>query len=219
MNRFRLWLAIGAFVVSILACGTAVTQTAYYACPTVVPTPALPQPTVLPGTPLPPPTLIPLPPTPYIITPPQDFYVGDAVLVGQPGMPLHLRFRVLNIQSQPALSVGDEARHLYTWQLEISNLGSVTYETIPIALMTITRIDTGYSQLSGIWHTSQEAMREAGYVSENYDALTPGSTRTYRLAAYGPAGDVNLLSYSLDDGANRITWVNAANPYCGTVAN
>lgn len=220
MTRLQLWITAAAFLASVLACGTAVTQTAYYVCPTAVPTTAAPEPTPFVGTPLPLPTLIPLPPTPYVITPPQDFYVGDAVFVGTPDAPLRLRFRLLNIQSQPALPIDGESRNLYMWQIEISNLGTVGYETIPIALMAITRIETNGGQISGTWHTSDIAMREAGYVSENYDALMPGSTRTYRLAAYAPAGSLGQLTYSLDGGTNRITWANAANPYCsGDIAD
>ena len=220
MTKIRLWIAGAAFLASVLACGTAVTQTAYYVCPTAIPTVAAPQPTSLPSTLLPPPTLIPLLPTPYVITPPQNFYVSDAVFVGTPGAPLRLRFRLLNIQSQPAPPISGEPRNLYMWQLEISNLGTVDYETIPIALMAISRIETGNGQLTGTWHTSEVAMREAGYVSENYDALQPGSSRVYRLAAYAPAGTLLQLTYSLDGGANRITWANAANPYCtGDIAD
>jgi hypothetical protein len=220
MTGLRFWIATAAFVMSILACATTVTQTAYYVCPTAIPTVIAPSPTPLGSTPLPLPTLIPLPPTPYVITPPQDFYVGDAVFVGTPGAPLRLRFRLLNIQSQPALSISGEPRNLYTWQLEVSNLGSVVYETIPTALMAITRIETNSGQLAGTWHTSDIAMREAGYVNESYKALQPGGTRVYRLAAYAPTGTLLQLSYSLDGGANRITWGNAANPYCsGDIAD
>ncbi len=86
--------------------------------------------------------------------------------------------------------------------------------------MAITRIDTAGGQLSGIWNTSEASMQDAGYTSENYDALQPGSARIYRLAAYGPAGNLRQLAYTLDGGSNRITWVNAANPYCsGDVAD
>ncbi len=213
--------AILAVAAAILACGTVVTQTAYYACPTPVPTAVVPQPTPLPGTPLPFPTPIPLPPTPYIITPPQDFYVGDAVFVGQSGAPLRLRFRLLSISSEPAEPVGGQPRSLYTWRLEISNLGSAQYETVPVALMVITRIDTVTGQLSGMWDTSEAAMQDAGFTGENYDALQPGSSRVYRLAAYGPAGNLRQLAYTLDgESGNRITWVNADNPYCsGDIAD
>jgi hypothetical protein len=58
-------------------------------------------------------------------------------------------------------------------------------------------------------------MIAVGFTNENYDPLLPGSIRVYRLAAYIPAGSVRQFAYLLDgDGGNRITWVNAANPYC-----
>ena len=193
-----------------LACGTLVTDTASYTCPTAVPQATA---TTLAGTPMP---TLPPPPTPYTITPPQDFYVGDAVFVGQSGAPLRLRFRLQNVQSQPAGS-----RNLVTWRLEIRNLGSATYETIPVALMVITRINTVNGEQTGTWRTSEAAMQAAGFTNENYEPLAPGSTRTYRLAAYIPAGSVGQFAYLLDgDGGNRITWVNTANPYCsGDVAD
>jgi len=193
-----------------LACGTIVTDLASYTCPTAVPQATV---TTLAGTPMP---TLPPPPTPYTITPPQDFYVGDAVFVGQSGAPLRLRFRLQNVQSQPAGS-----RNLVTWRLEIRNLGSATYETIPVALMVITRINTASGEQTGTWQTSEVAMEAAGFAGENYDPLAPGSTRMYRLAAYIPAGSVNQFAYLLDgEGGNRITWVNAANPYCsGDVAD
>lgn len=193
-----------------LACGTLVTDTASYTCPTAVPQATA---TTLAGTPMP---TLPPPPTPYTITPPQDFYVGDAVLVGQSGAPLRLRFRLQNVQSQPAGS-----GNLVTWRLEIRNLGSATYETIPVALMVITRINTASGEQTGTWQASEAAMAAAGFTSENYDPLPPGSTRTYRLAAYIPVGSVDQFTYLLDsEGGNRITWVNAANPDCsGDVAD
>jgi hypothetical protein len=195
---------------AVLACGTLVTDLASYTCPTSVPQATA---TTLAGTAIP--TLSP-PPTPYTITPPQDFYVGDAVFVGQSAAPLRLRFRLQNVQSQPA-----GPRNLITWRLEIHNLGSVSYETIPVALMVIIRINTASGEQVGTWRTSDAAMEAAGFTNENYDPLTPGSTRIYRLAAYIPVGSVNQFAYLLDgDGGNRITWVNATNPYCsGDVAD
>ena len=197
-----------------LACGTVVTDQAYYTCPTNIPPTALP--TGLPGTP----TLIPLPtlppPTPYTIAPPQDFYVGDAIFVGQQGAPLRLRFRLQNVRIQPA-----QSQNLVTWRLEIGNLGTTDYETIPVALMLITRITTANGDRSGTWRSSEAAMQAAGFTNENYDPLTPGSTRIYRLAAYAPAGSARQFAYLLDgDGGNRITWTNQSNPYCsGDVAD
>jgi hypothetical protein len=210
LRSIYLLVAPVMLIFAALACGTIVTDTASYTCPTAAPQATA---TTLAGTPMP---TLPPPPTPYNITPPQDFYVGDAVFVGQSGAPLRLRFRLQNVQSQPAGS-----RTLVTWRLEIRNLGSAIYETIPVALMVITRINTASGEQTGTWRTSEAAMAAAGFTNENYDPLTPGSTRTYRLAAYTPAGGVRQFAYLLDgDGGNRITWVNTTNPYCsGDVAD
>ncbi|MAU11761.1 MAG: hypothetical protein CL607_18190 [Anaerolineaceae bacterium] len=191
-------------IFATLACGTVVSELPYYTCPTIMPQPKA---TVLPGTLLPPP----LPsPTPYTIAPPQDFYIGDAVLVGQEGADFHLSFRLQNVEVQAA---GENT--LVTWQLEVSNLGTGSYETIPPALMFITRINTAYGEQSGTWHTSEAAMEAADLTQENYDPLPPGATRSYRLAAYIPAGSVSQFAYLLDgEGENRITWANTPNPYC-----
>lgn len=197
-----------------LACGTIVSDTASYTCPTAVPQPTS---TTLPGTPSP---TLPPPPTPFTITPPQDFYVGDAVFVGQSDVALRLRFRLQQVQSQPASPLGGTPRNLVTWRLEVRNLGSTAYETIPVALMVITRINTANGEQSGTWRTSTAAMNAAGFRDENYDPLLPDTTRLYRLAAFVPAGTVRQFAYLLDgEGSNRITWVNSANPYCsGDVA-
>lgn len=198
---------------AILACGTIVTDTASYTCPTAVPQPTV---TTLPGTPIPTPAP---PPTPFTLAPPQDFYVGDAIFVGQPGAPLRLRFRLQAVRAQPAPPLAGSPRHLVTWRLEIRNLGSAAYETVPVALMIITRLDTAGGEVNGRWQTSEAAMETAGFTNENYDPLTPGTTRVYRLAAYVPAARVIQFAYLLDGDSNRITWVNAANPYCsGDVA-
>jgi len=212
MLRRSIYLLVAPVMLlfAVLACGTLVTDLASYTCPTAVPQATA---TTLAGTPMP---TLPPPPTPYTIAPPQDFYVGDAVFVGQSDAPLRLRFRLQSVQTQP---VG--TRTLVTWRLEIRNLGSATYETIPVALMVITRITTASGEQTGTWQTSEVAMAAAGFTSENYDPLTSGSTRVYRLAAYIPAGSVNQFAYLLDgEGGNRISWVNAANPYCsGDVAD
>ncbi len=210
LHSIYLLVAPVMLLFAVLACGTIVTDLASYTCPTSVPQATA---TTLAGTPIP---TLPPPPTPYTISPPQDFYVGDAVFVGQSGAPLRLRFRLQNVQNQPA-----GTRNLVTWRLEIRNLGSTTYETIPVALMVITRINTANGEQTGTWRTSEAAMQAAGFTNENYDPLAPGSTRTYRLAAFIPAGSVRQFAYLLDgDGGNRITWVNTANPYCsGDVAD
>lgn len=198
------WGLLLPLLAAALACGTAVTDTAYYICPTPTPRPL---PTVLPGT-LPPP-LAPLP-TPYTIAPPQDFYVDDDVLVGLPNAPTHLRFRLQRVQLQPA-----GPHTLVTWQLEITNLGTATYETVPPALMTITRITTAHGLRQGTWPTSDRAMRAAGVTHDTYDPLPPGATRIYRLAAFIPAGSPDQFTYLLDPASgNRITWHPSPNPHC-----
>jgi hypothetical protein len=198
------------FLFAALACGTMIPDLPSYTCPT--PTPAVTS-TVLPFTPEP--TMLP-PPTPYMIHSPQDFYVGDAVFVGQRGAARYLRFRLQNVQSQPAPPLNGMHRNLYTWELEISNEGSAAYETIPPALMGITRISTVNGEQTGMWRSTEAAMNAAGFTDENYDPLLPNRTRLYRLAAYGPAGTIEQFAYLLDGESNRITWVNAFNPYCAS---
>src|SRR5512145_2565531 len=150
---------------ALLACGTIVTDQASYTCPTPVP-PATA--TTLAGTPIP--TLRPLP-TPYTITPPQDFYAGDAVFVGSAGAALRLRFQLQNVQTQSAPPLAGNPRNLVTWRLEIRNLGRAVYETVPVALMVITRIRTTTGDQTGLWRTSALAMQAAGFTDENYDPL------------------------------------------------
>jgi hypothetical protein len=209
LRSIYLLVAPVMLVFAVLACGTIVTDTASYTCPTAVPQATA---TTLTGTPQP---TLPPPPTTYMISPPQDFYVGDAVFVGQPGAALRLRFRLQNVQTLPAPPLAGSPRSLYTWQLEIRNLGSMDYETVPVALMVITRINIASGEQTGTWNTSEAAMAAAGITNENYDALTPGSTRVYRLAAYAPTGSVRQFAYLLDgSGTNRITWVNQSNPSC-----
>lgn len=199
---------------ALLACGTIVTDTASYVCPTRLP-PIYVPPTVGPGTPIVIPTLPPSP-TPYRILPPQDFYRGDAVFIGQPNAALHLRFRLQNVQSQPA-----PPQMLYLWSVEIKNLGTTVYETIPVAQAMITQINTSNGGIQGAWLPSEKAMKAAGIASENYDPLPPGSSRIYRMATYGPAGTVRQLAFLLDEaGHNRITWINQPNPFCvGDIAD
>lgn len=202
-------LAPVMILIAVLACGTVITDGAYYTCPTSIPQPTA---TLLPGVPLPPPDI---PPTPYTISAPQDFYIDDAIFVGQQGAPLRLRFRLQNVQSEPA-----DGQHLVTWQLEIHNAGTLLYETVPPALMLITRITTAHGEQDGTWYTSESAMQRAGFTQENYAPLSPGETRVYSLAGTIPAGSVSQFTYLLDgDGNNRITWTNESNPYCsGDVA-
>jgi hypothetical protein len=193
----------------VLACGTVVTETAYYTCPTEIP---LPTPTTLLGTPQSTPRPI---PTPYRIEPPQDFYVGDAVFVGQPGASMRLRFRLMDVATQPASPLNGKPRQLVSWSLEITNLGDIEYETLPTVKMTIRAIATANEELTDSWYPSLGAMKAAGIPAERYIPIVPGETRSYRLAAIVPAGNVQQFAYLLDDdGQNRLTWVNQTNPHC-----
>lgn len=219
-RRIMLLRSIGVLLsplimlMGLLACGTIVTETALYVCPTRLPPTTVPI-TVGPGTPIVIPTLIPTS-TPYRIFPPQDFYRGDAVFIGQPYAPLRLRFRLQSVQSQPA-----PPRALYVWSLEIKNLGTMAYETIPVAQAMITQIRTGSGDLEGSWLPTDKAMKAAGFLEENYEPLLPGTTRVYRIAVYGPVGSVRRIAFRLDDeGRNQITWINQANPFCvGDIAD
>lgn len=165
-------------------------------------------------------TPVPLPPTPYLIHPPQDFYRGDAVFVGARGAANRVRFRLQNVYTLPASGHGG-TRALYVWSLEIRNLGSMNYATIPIGQMRLTRIQTSTGELNGTWGTSDTAMRAAGISQESYDPLPPNATRIYRMAAYAPVGSPRTFTFTLDEASgSRITWTNATNPYCvGDVAD
>ncbi len=219
-RQIVLWRSISVLLAPVvmmgamIACGTIVTDTASYVCPTRL-SPIDVPPTVGPGTPMVISTLAP-PPTPYRILPPQDFYRGDAVFIGQLNAPLRLRFRLQSVQSQPA-----PPQTLYIWSLEIRNLGTMIYETIPVAQAMITQITTSNGEIQGTWRPSEKAMKAARIANENYDPLPPGSSRVYRMATYGPVGSGHRIAFRLDEtGHNQITWINQANPFCvGDIAD
>ncbi len=212
-------------IFAVLACaGTPLAGLPIYTCPTSVPPTAMP--TVLPGTatPIPLPTLP--PPTPYVIMPPLDFYVGDAVFVGETTAPDRVRFRLQNIMSYPASPDADGlVRRVYAWQLEVRNLGNQAYEIFPALQMYLSEITTGAGNQLGAWGSTQAAADEAG-VSIDNDAysLTPNETRTFRFAAFAPSGSASRFTFTLDptitSGSGTINWTNQHNPYClGDIAN
>lgn len=208
MKRSALFLLVSPalmFGLVIAACATTpLLDVPVYTCPT----------------PLPPVTgfltPVPLPPTPYIILPPRDFYRGDAVFVGARGSANRVRFRLQNVYTLPAA-----ARALYVWSLEIRNLGTVNYETVPIAQMALTRIHTPAGDVNGTWPPNDSAMRAAGITGEDYTPLPPNTTRLYRMAAYGPLGSPRQFRFVLEEASgNAITWINETNPFCyGDVAD
>ncbi|MDM7993233.1 MAG: hypothetical protein QUS11_07965 [Candidatus Fermentibacter sp.] len=192
-----------------LACGgTTLLDGPVYTCPTAIP------PTVLPGTP--PPPL----PTPYVITPPQDFFRDDPVIVGAAGAPLRVQFRLLTVQSLPASpDKHGQPRRIYSWQLEVHNLGSQPYETFPALQMFLSTLTTPGGDLTGVWPSSQAAAHEAGLtIDPNLYTLPPGQMRVFRFAAYAPPGLAHRFTFALDPtvtaGSPQVTWVNQPNPFC-----
>src|SRR5690606_15100508 len=112
--KTQIIVAVTAILLTILACtGTPLVETPLYTCPTDV---LLPTATTLLGTS--PPTNVP-PATPYVIMPPADFYIGDAVFIGGQLSPLRVRLRLQNVQITP--QAGNE--QVVAWQVEVANVG------------------------------------------------------------------------------------------------
>ncbi len=218
-HPFYVLLAPIMLLMAIIACaGTPLDGSPIYTCPTAIPATALP--TVLPGTatPIPLPTLV--PPTPYVIMPPQDFYLGDAVFVGTSNSENSVRFRLQSVSSYPASPDPDgTARRIYTWQLEVKNIGTADYEIFPSIQMFLSEISTASGNLSGTWFATREAAEEANipFDADVY-TLNSGQTRSFRFAAYAPAGQATRFTLQLDptvtSGSGTINWANQNNPYC-----
>jgi len=209
-------LVIPIFMIfAILACaGTALMGSPAYTCPTPIPQATA---TMLAGTALP--TLAP-PPTPYIILPPADFYVGDAIFVGSSSSENGVRFRLQNIMSYPASpDTNGDARNITTWQLEVKNIGTSDYEIFPTAQMFLSEINTAYGTVNGVWPATREAADEAGVaLDDDAYTLNSGEVRVFRLAAYAPVGQAARFTFQLDptvsEGSAVMNWTNQINPYC-----
>jgi hypothetical protein len=224
--------AFFTLIAAIIACtGTPgamqIVDPPIYVCPTPPPVVPTPYPTI----PSPPgyPTLVPLPTalppptaTPYIIRPPQDFYVGDAILAGATGSSIRARFRLLNVRVLSA-----SPRSVALWELEVTNVGSVPYELFPAMLMFVATVTTASGEVEGVWGASRAAYTAAGLpMTYEVASLAPGETRTFTLAAFIPAGIPKRLVYLLDPtrrisgtpypGTNPLTWINQPNPVCHT---
>ncbi|MDQ7033414.1 MAG: hypothetical protein Q9P01_00845 [Anaerolineae bacterium] len=202
-------------LLAALACaGTPLAGSPIYTCPTPIPEPTS---TVLAGTPMP----TPRPQsTPYVMMPPQDFYAGDAVFVGTSSSENGVRFRLQSVASYPASPDTDgTARRVYIWQLEVKNIGTADYEVFPSAQMFLSEISTASGNLSGTWFATREAAED---IAVPFDAdvytLSSGQTRTFRFAAYAPAGQATRFTLQLDptvtSGSGTINWTNQSNPYC-----
>lgn len=199
-----------------LACvGTVLRDGVIYICPS--PIPATAAPTVQPGTPSPLPTA--LPPTPFVITPPQDFYVGDAVFIGAEGAPVRVRLRLQPVRIYSATPVSGQPRSIYAWSLEVKNAGTQNYEIFPAVQMYLHTISTASGEVTGVWGSTQAAADEARLtIDDNFYTLIPGETRTFRFAAYAPTGSARRFTFTLDptvtQGSPVITWINQTNPSC-----
>ena len=181
----------------------------------VLPTRTL-QPTPLPGTPIVIPTLgTPTPyPTAYVLQPPADFYVGDAVFVGTSASENGVRLRLLAVQTIPH---GGEA--VVTWSLEVLNIGLEEYLVFPTAQMYLSAMQTTLGTETGVWPATREAADAIGVPFDpDVYALTPGMMRVFDFAAFAPAGDAAGFTFQLDptvsEGSPVVTWVNQTNPYC-----
>lgn len=202
---YLLFMPVFMFM-AILACaGTALLDTPRYTCPTNLP---LPTATTLLGTS--PPTNVPLS-TPYIIMPPQDFYVRDAVFIGEQLSPLRVRLRLQNVQITS--QAGNE--QVVAWQLEIANVGQEDYEIFPSVQMFISEVNG----VTGTWGSTQEGGDLVGItVDSDLYQLNAGQTDVYQLAALTPTGNDIRFSFQLDpaQGTNSpvMKWINQMNPHC-----
>lgn len=228
-------------IFAALACaGTPLVGTPLYTCPTPIPLPTStlslthtppPTSTTLAGTatptvaatftPYPTMTVVPSV-TPYVMEGSSDFFVGDAVYVGTSTSTNGVRFRLQNVLSQSAPpDANGEPRSVYSWQLEIKNIGTADYEIFPSAQMYLSEISTAYGDVSGIWPPTSEAAAEIGVTfDDELYVLAPGQTQVFHLAAFGPAGEAQGFTFQVDptvsEGSDTITWVNQTNPYCSS---
>lgn len=209
-------LATPVFMVfAALACaGTPLMGSPSYTCPSPIPQPTS---TVLADTPQPTPRPQ---PTPYVIRPPGDFFVGDAVFIGTSQDENAVRFRLQNVTSHSVSPGADGApRSVYIWQLEVKNIGTADYEVFPSAQMFLNEISTIGGSQAGVWPPTREAANEASvpFDDDSYQ-MGSGETRVFHLAAYGPAGQASRFTLQLDptvsDGGGVVIWTNQRNPYC-----
>lgn len=240
-------MALSVLCLAVLACtgsqlAMQIVDAPAYLCPTPVVLTATPYPTFppIPGYP----TLVPLPTppppptvTPYAIQSPGTFYLGDAVFAGGAGSAIRARFRLISATSSPATPFGTLPSSVFAWTLEIRNVGATPYEVFPAWQSYVSRIATDAGSLEGIWGVSQDAALEAG-ISPDFAAvsLAAGDTGVFALAAYGPQGAAERITFMLDPvtdsgptplpgtarppGVNPLVWTTVPNPYCaGDIAD
>ena len=214
----RDWLAPLLLILATLACsGTPasmqILDQPVYVCPTATPH--------LSDTPNP-------PPTPFIMRPPQEFFVGDAVYTGGFVSSVSVRLRLFDISTLPASPTATGSpRNIVRWILEIKNVGRVAYEVFPAWQMYVSTVVTPTAEVDGVWGASRDAVMEVG-LNSLLEAVTlaPAETRTFTLASYIPAGVPRRFTYALDPterptpvtpgvpGSNLMVWTNTTNTIC-----
>jgi hypothetical protein len=196
-------------IFAMLACaGTPLLDVPSMTCATPI------QATVLPGTPAP------IQPTPVVISAPDDFYIGDRVIVGNASSPLRVQFRLLDVNTDPTTpDAYSNPRQIVSWRLRVKNIGTQDYEIFSALQMFVSEVDTAYGTQTETWGATQAAGDLIGQTVDNdIYTLTPNQTRTFRLVAFAPAGTVKRFAFVLDptvtDSNQKITWQNQQNPYC-----
>jgi hypothetical protein len=196
-------------IFAMLACaGTPLLDVPHVTCATPI------QATVLPGTPAP------IPPTPVIISSPDDFYIGDKVIVGNQSSPLRVQLRLLDINTYPISPDNyGNPRQIVSWRLRVKNIGTQDYEIFPALQMFVSEVDTAYDTQTGTWGATQVAGDLIGQTVDNdIYTLAPNQTRTFRLVAFAPAGTVQRFAFVRDltvtDSSEQIVWHNQQNPIC-----
>jgi hypothetical protein len=172
------------------------------------------------------PTTTPYPtPTPFVLRPPQPFYIGDAIYTGGFVSSAAVRLRLLNVTTAAAPAAPDGSpRGIVRWQIEIRNLGGTAYEVFPAYQAYVSAVATAAGTVTGVWGASQAAAALAGLAAPlEAVTLAPGTTRTFDLAAFIPAGMPQGFTFALDPtvrsapgvpGSNLLVWTNAVNPVC-----
>ena len=194
---------------AMLACaGTPLLDVPSVTCATPI------QATVLPGTPAP------IPPTPVVISAPDDFYIGDRVIVGNPSAPLRVQFRLLDVQTYPTSpDANGNPRQIVSWRLRVKNIGTQDYEVFPALQMFVSEVDTAFGTETGTWGSTQAAGDLIGQTVDNdIYTLSPVQIRTFRLVTLAPTGLAHLFTFILDptltNSSEHITWQNQQNTIC-----
>lgn len=164
-------------------------------------------------------------PTPFVMRPPQDFFVGDAIYTGGFLSPVSVRLRLLNVVTLPASPARDGSpRSIARWDVEIRNVGRMPYDVFPAYQMFVQTVTTPAGDVEGVWGASRDGVQESGAPSPlEAVMLLPGETRTFTLAAFIPAGTPRRFTFALDPtdrtapplpGRNLLVWTNTANTIC-----